>query len=444
MPIVFADRVKVRTRTNGTGTLTLENTVDGFQSFEAVGNGNQAYYGIEHPNGTWEIGLGTYTSAGSTLSRDTVLSSSNSNALVDFAGGSKTVFVTIPSSVAANIIASTTFAFKDIAVAGQTTVEADSTTDTLTLVAGDSVSITTDAPSDTITIAADLSAVGQDILPSVDSDGTTGYDLGSPTAKWRELYVANGSIYIGDVKLSNVAGKLVVVKVINPGEENEAEDPDDSDASSEIGGGVNGLTGNTNFDPEVEGDTKYELDINNDIKLRIYETGDEPNDLGPGISLGRENGGNVGSGVVAIGNSGTGYDSKRGGVYIGYQAGWNDPEDPQGEFAIAIGARAARNFAQDNSITLNATGENLDPTADGLYIKPIREVVENTAKALYYNTTTGEVSYADPTGGGGVDSNIWVQTFETATPATDVPQVQPAWNTIVMVTSLPCSVTSIL
>ena len=50
----------------------------------------------------------------------------------------------------------------------------------------------------------------------------------------------------------------------------------------------------------------------------------------------------------------------------------------QGEYAIAIGARAARNFAEDNSITLNATGQNLDPTADGLYIKPIREVVENT------------------------------------------------------------------
>jgi hypothetical protein len=427
MAIVFADKVKVRSYSTGTAEFTLETTVPGFQSFAAIGAGNECYYGIEDAAGNWEVGIGTYDtdSTQELLFRDTVISSSNSNNLVNFPRGGKSVFVTIPSSVAANIIASTTFAFKDIAVSGQTTVSADSTTDTLTLVAGDSVAITTDAPNDTITIAADLSAVGQDILPAVDSDGTTGYDLGSPTAKWRELYVANGSIYIGDVKLSNVAGKLVVVKVINPGEENEAEDPDDSDASSEIGGGVDGLTGNTNFNPTVEGNTRYELDINGDIKLRIYETGNEPNDLGPGISLGRENGGNVGSGVVAIGNSDTGYDSKRGGVYIGYQAGWNDAEDPQGEFAIAIGARAARNFAQDNSITLNATGENLDPTADGLYIKPIREVVENTAKALYYNTTTGEVSYADPTSGsgGGVDSNIWIQTFETATPATDVPQV---------------------
>ena len=79
-----------------------------------------------------------------------------------------------------------------------------------------------------------LSAVSQDILPSVDSNGTTGYTLGSPTKKWKELFVSNGSIYIGDVKLSNVAGKLVATKVVNPGEENEVPDPEDSEADSGI------------------------------------------------------------------------------------------------------------------------------------------------------------------------------------------------------------------
>ena len=416
MPIVFADRVKVRTRTNGTGTLTLENTVDGFQSFAAVGNGNQTYYGIEHPNGTWEIGLGTYSSTGPSLTRDSVLSSSNAGALVNFDGGSKTVFVTIPSSVAANIIASTTFAFRDIAVAGQTTVEADSTTDTLTLVAGANIDITTNAGTDTITIANNLSAVASNILPNVNSNGTTGFTLGSPSFKWKELFVSNGSIYIGDVKLSNVGGKLAVTKVINPGEETEAEDPDDSDAGSEIGGGnsVAGLTGNTDYTPDSEGDVRYELSINGDIELRTYQSAPEGpgNDLGPGISLGNTSS-PIRSGAISIGNSDVGYNAKQGGVYIGYQAGWNNDEDPQGEYAIAIGARAARNFAQDNSITLNATGENLDPTADGLYIKPVREDVGNIAKAVYYNTTTGEMTYADSTGGVTGDSNIWVQTFET-------------------------------
>ena len=152
MAIVFADRVKVRSHSTGTGTLTLESVVSGFQSFEAVGNGNETYYGIEDATGNWEVGIGTYTHSGTTLSRDTVISSSNSNALVNFPAGAKNVFTTIPSSVAANIIASTTYAFRDIEVAGQSTVIADSTADTLTLVAGTNIDITTNSTTDTITI----------------------------------------------------------------------------------------------------------------------------------------------------------------------------------------------------------------------------------------------------------------------------------------------------
>jgi len=152
MAIVFADRVKVRSHSTGTGTFTLETTVFGFQSFEVIGNSNETYYGIEDAGGNWEVGIGTYTSSGTTLSRDSVISSSNNNALVNFPSGGKNVFTTIPSSVAANIIASTTYAFRDIVVAGQSTVIAESTTDSLTLVAGTGITIATDNTTDTITI----------------------------------------------------------------------------------------------------------------------------------------------------------------------------------------------------------------------------------------------------------------------------------------------------
>lgn len=154
MAIVFADRVKVRSQTTGTGTLTLDSAVTGFQGFDAIGDGNECYYGIEDAAGNWEVGIGTYTSVGNLLSRDTVISSSNNNLLVNFPHGGKSVFTTIPSSVAANIVASATYAFRDIVVSGQNTVSADSTTDTLTLVAGSNISITTDATTDTITIDA--------------------------------------------------------------------------------------------------------------------------------------------------------------------------------------------------------------------------------------------------------------------------------------------------
>jgi len=71
--------------------------VNGFQSFSVIGNGNTTYYTISG-NNQWEVGIGTYTASGTTLSRDTVLESSNSGNLVDFVAGSKTVFVTYPTA----------------------------------------------------------------------------------------------------------------------------------------------------------------------------------------------------------------------------------------------------------------------------------------------------------------------------------------------------------
>jgi hypothetical protein len=98
MALVLKDRVKETSVTAGTGTLTLAGASAGFQSFSAIGNGNTTYYAIvDSAAGTWEVGIGTYTSSGTTLSRDTVLSSSNSGSLVTFSSNSKDVFVTYPS-----------------------------------------------------------------------------------------------------------------------------------------------------------------------------------------------------------------------------------------------------------------------------------------------------------------------------------------------------------
>ena len=99
MALVLADRVKETTTTTGTGTVTLLGAVTGYQSFSAIGNGNITYYTIAGQTGSeWEVGIGTYTSAGTTLSRTTVLSSSNSGSLVTFSAGTKDVFCTYPSS----------------------------------------------------------------------------------------------------------------------------------------------------------------------------------------------------------------------------------------------------------------------------------------------------------------------------------------------------------
>jgi hypothetical protein len=99
MALVLADRVRETTTTTGTGTVTLAGPVSGFQGFNAaIGNANTTYYTIaDAATGAWEVGLGTYTSAGSTLARTTILSSSNSGAAVNFAAGTKDVFVTQPA-----------------------------------------------------------------------------------------------------------------------------------------------------------------------------------------------------------------------------------------------------------------------------------------------------------------------------------------------------------
>ena len=101
MAFVLADRVQETTTTTGTGTITLAGAVTGFQSFAAVGDGNSTYYTIAAQSGSdWEVGIGTYTSSGTTLSRSTVLSSSNSGNLVNFGAGTKSVFVTLPAEAA--------------------------------------------------------------------------------------------------------------------------------------------------------------------------------------------------------------------------------------------------------------------------------------------------------------------------------------------------------
>ena len=103
MALVLADRVKDTTTTVGTGSVTLSGSPPaGFQSFgAAIGNGNTTYYTI-NAGSEWEVGIGTYNSAGPVLNRDTVLSSSNSGSLVNFSAGTKDVFVTYPAERSVN------------------------------------------------------------------------------------------------------------------------------------------------------------------------------------------------------------------------------------------------------------------------------------------------------------------------------------------------------
>lgn len=99
VPVVIKDRVKETTAITGTGTATLLGAVTDFQAFSVVGDGKQTLYCIDDGFGSWEVGIGTYTLSGTTLSRDTVLSSNNAGAAVNFTSGTKNVFIPAPAEI---------------------------------------------------------------------------------------------------------------------------------------------------------------------------------------------------------------------------------------------------------------------------------------------------------------------------------------------------------
>jgi hypothetical protein len=97
MALVLLDRVKESTSTVGTGSIALGGAAAGYQAFSAIGNGNTCYYTISSNGSEWEVGIGTYTSSGNTLSRDTILSSSNGGSIVTLSAGVKDVYLVYPS-----------------------------------------------------------------------------------------------------------------------------------------------------------------------------------------------------------------------------------------------------------------------------------------------------------------------------------------------------------
>ena len=105
MPLVLKNRVKSTTTTVGTGTYTLGSAAAGYQAFSAIGDGNQTYYSVRNET-DWEVGIGTYTSSGTTLSRDQIIGSSNSGAAVNWSAGTKDALCGLPSAAANNAIPS--------------------------------------------------------------------------------------------------------------------------------------------------------------------------------------------------------------------------------------------------------------------------------------------------------------------------------------------------
>ena len=108
MALVVADRVKETTTTTGTGAITLAGAETNFVTFSsALSNGDTTYYAIiDDTNNAFEVGLGTFSSGGNSITRTTVLASSNSGSAVNLSAGTKEVFVNYPAGKAVFLDAS--------------------------------------------------------------------------------------------------------------------------------------------------------------------------------------------------------------------------------------------------------------------------------------------------------------------------------------------------
>ena len=99
---IVADRVQETCNAPGLGVVTLLGASPQFQSFSAtIGDTNTTTYTIADQVGVnWEVGIGTYSSSGNTLTRTTVLASSNGGAAVNFSSGTQNVWVDYPAEYA--------------------------------------------------------------------------------------------------------------------------------------------------------------------------------------------------------------------------------------------------------------------------------------------------------------------------------------------------------
>ena len=127
MAFVVKDRVKETCSSPGTGTVTLLGPSNGYVGFSVIGNATSTYYCIADQSGNnWEVGIGTYTLSGTTLSRDTVLSNSaGTTGLINFSTGTQDVFVTYPSERSFYGIGDQSIALNNVTISSTTAIPAD-------------------------------------------------------------------------------------------------------------------------------------------------------------------------------------------------------------------------------------------------------------------------------------------------------------------------------
>ena len=454
---------------NGTGRINLDGMkwplIDGSagQSLTTDGNGDLAFTTVSGGSGGSQDLFKTFAVAG----QANVVADNTTDTLT-FVAGSNVTLTTNACADSITINASgggtTQNLFDKIAVSGQSNVEADSTTDTLTFVAGSNVTITTDAGTDAITINSTASGSG------TVSNIATGTGLtGGPITTTGTIAVDVGTTADKIVQLDGSA-KLPVI---------------DGSQLTNLPSGTTTLTGLTDVDAVVAGDDgkvlyydhtstsfKWKVDLTlsdtdalpegstnlyytdtradarvtwTNLVTRAGVTGPQEINIGQeagltsqgamgiaigyragqttqgahGIGIGRSAGKTTqGDDAVAIGRiTGTTSQGSQA-VAVGSYAGSNN----QGASAVAIGAYAGEASQAANSIVISAIGSAIDnTTANSLKIAPIRNVAGTTY--LQYDATTNEITHV------AVDINAIADARITAARSTTIHYVNGNFGT---------------
>jgi hypothetical protein len=268
--------------------------------------------------------------------------------------------ISINQSTGTVVVTNTRFGFTSIAVGGQSSVLADNSTDTLVLVAGEGIQLTTNAVNDSITFDVTY------LKGSVFSDASTMVING-----------ATGTV-VGPVATSSLRTDESQLRLgYQAGLTNQ---------------GSSGIAIGYRAGKDSQG--QGAISIGDDSGL----TGQGYRAVAIGFVAATSN---QGPGAIAIGD-GTAQTNQGGGaIAIGSLAGSTN----QGASSIAIGYQAGATTTTANSIILNASGSTLDSAAAGFYVAPIREVTG--PQAVYYNPSNKEVTWGPvPSGGvGGGTSN---------------------------------------
>ena len=245
MAHVVADRVRETTTTTGTGTYTLAGAVTGFETFGSVGNSNTTYYCCT--DGTdFEVGVGTYTSSGTTLARTTILQSSNSDNAVNWSSGTRQIFCTAPAekSVILDPNNDTTIKSSDGAIlklqTSDTTVVDGNVVGAIEFTAPDEASGT-----DAITTAASIVAEADATFGSNDNRTDLLFKTGYSSAASTTMRLGHG----GDLTLfaNNRGGVPMIFLAVGTESTNGQTNAIFSNSSGQLCFGMDGSTSNVVF-----------------------------------------------------------------------------------------------------------------------------------------------------------------------------------------------------